>query len=359
LSCDAGERKLKSYNVFVNDVPLYGAKGKPLSKSRADFSVEVRLTPGTNKVEASCMNDAGVESPRARTFITQPGSAKGDLYFIGFGVSKYALPALKLEYAAKDVVDLAATFTRMEGEHFAKVHVHNLLDEQVTVKAITATKKWLDDAREEDTLVLFIAGHGVHDDDPEATYYYLTHGADPKRLKKTAAPFELIESLLQDIKPRQKLFLMDTCESGEREDLIEGATFAAADAKGIKARTTRGIKKKSGSAAMVAPRQYLYERDRYIYNDLLRRSGAIVFSSSRGGEFSYESSAIQNGYFTSELIRALTRDAADADKDGFVSTDELRAYVTKSVSGATGGLQNPTVDRDNLFLKMKFPRAGP
>jgi uncharacterized caspase-like protein len=250
----------------------------------------------------------------------------------------------------------------------------------------------LENAKVDDTFILFIAGHGVHDDDQEATYYYLTHDADVENLSTTAANFDLIEDLMQGIAPRNKLFLMDTCESGEVEDDIQEQYYAMANSRGIKARTTRAIKlslkkKKPASnatnicnanqgqraikltkkqkenvntdqttcvAAKPKVRAYLHQKDRYIYNDLIRRSGAIVFSSSKGGEFSYESDKIKNGYFTEELLKALTSKSADLNKDGFVNTDELRKYVSMEVPKHTQNQQHPTVDRDNIFQKFGF-----
>ena len=87
-------------------------------------------------------------------------------------------------------------------------------------------------------------------------------------------------------------------------------------------------------------------RDRFVFNDLARRSGAIIFSSSRGGEFSYETEAAKNGVFTQQLKAALSGDA-DLNKDGTVSVDELRAFVATAVPKLTGDKQHPTVDRDN------------
>lgn len=40
-----------------------------------------------------------------------------------------------------------------------------------------------------------------------------------------------------------------------------------------------------------------------------------------------------------------------------MSTDELRAFVSKKVSDETSGRQNPTVDRDNLHTRFGFPLA--
>jgi len=182
-------------------------------------------------------------------------------------------------------------FAGMEGE-YNNVRIKTYLNEQVTPDNIKRAKKLMENARVDDTFVLFISGHGVHDHDDYATYYFLTYNTRLDDLKNTAADFELIEDLLQGIAPRKKLFLMDTCESGEVEQAIQNTYYAMADSKGIRPRTThKGVlflEKKEEK------RVYLYENDRYIYNDLLRRSGAIVFSSCKGGEFSYESDRIQN-----------------------------------------------------------------
>lgn len=101
-------------------------------------------------------------------------------------------------------------------------------------------------------------------------------------------------------------------------------------------------------------RPILLQRDRYIFNDLLRRSGTIVFSSSRGNEFSYESDAVENGYFTEQILSALSGDG-DSVKDGQVSTAELESHVSRTVAELSDGLQHPTVDRDNISASFAFP----
>ena len=144
---------------------------------------------------------------------------------------------------------------------------------------------------------------------------------------------------------------MDTCESGEITEETQGQYYALADARGLKARTSRGIIRKDQTRPR---RSYLYQKDRFIYNDLIRRSGAIVFSSSRGGEFSYESDAVENGLFTEEIIKCLTQGTGDTNQDGIITTDEMRLQVSEAVAKATEQAQHPTVDRDNIFQKIGF-----
>lgn len=353
-----GKYNLKKYNIYINDVPIFGAYGKEITGKSVSKTERIELTQGKNKIEVTCINEAGAESHRALTSADYNEKVKGDLYYIGFGVSKYKDSNLNLEYAAKDAEDLADTLFRMKGRQFSNVYIITYLNEQVTIDSIKEAKGFLKNAKVDDTLVLFIAGHGVHDRDEESTYYYLTNGSDIKNISKTSADFDLIENILQAIAPRNKLFLMDTCESGEVEEDSQSEYFAMARSRGIRARTSRSIAIRLKNKKSEKRRKYLYYKDRFIYNDLMRRSGAIIFSASKGGEFSYESDEFQNGFFTEEVINALRTKKADTNKDGYVSTDELKNYVSKAVPKQSEDMQHPTVDRDNIYQKFGFPLVG-
>ena len=88
----------------------------------------------------------------------------------------------------------------------------------------------------------------------------------------------------------------------------------------------------------------------------MKGSGAAIFSSSEGGELSFESDRLENGFFTSALISGLTDESikSDVDKDGYVSFNELVDFVSIRVGSQTQGLQNPTVDRGNARIELKF-----
>ncbi len=342
---------IKNYNVYINDVPLYGSYGKKIEKKTATGTEEIELIYGVNKIEISCINNKGAESIRDITYAQYNKKTKGNLYFLGFGVSKYKNKKLNLKYADQDAFDLKHVFKVMKTQ-YKKVYVKTYTNNQVTVKNIKKAKRFIRKANVDDTFVLFIAGHGIHDIDREATYYYLTYQSDIRKLKKTAANFELIEDILQGIKPRNKLFLMDTCESGEVDGTSTNNYFYAAKKRGIKPRTIRGLTVKKRKVK----RTYLFQKDRYIYNDLVRRSGAIVFSSSKGGEFSYESDLYKNGHFTEEIINAL-KGKADNNNNGMIEISELVKYVQKAVKIISSNLQHPTVDRNNIYIKFSFPKV--
>lgn len=348
---------LKRYNIFVNDVPIYGAYGKEISGNNIDINENIELTYGNNKIEISCTNEKGAESYRALTYANYNKQTFGNLYFLAFGVSKYSNPALNLQYAEKDAKDLEKVLKSLKHLPYEQVYTKVLTNEQVTPEAIKEAKSFVAKAKPDDTFILFIAGHGMHDNDAEATYYYLTSNVDINNLKGTAANFETIEDLLQGIPPRNKLFLMDACESGELDDEDYKALTDSQILSGLGI-ASRGFKTTASQSTInnqqSTKRTYLYQKDRYIYNDLARRSGAIVFSSSRGGELSYERSDIENGLFTEYIMKAFTTDEGDKNKNGVISTDELRDYVSTQVAKASNEFQHPVVDRDNIYQRFEF-----
>jgi WD40 repeat protein len=345
---------LSSYQVYVNQVPVLGSGGKKLSGVHADLQLSVPLTPGANRVELSATNEGGVESLRVEKKFQLRAAVQRTLYFLALGVSRYKNRAYDLAYAHKDALDLSEVAKAMQGKVFARVETHVLTDAQVTKEALKNATGWLADAHPEDTLVVFLAGHGGYSSDADAEYFFLTHDADAKRLRETAAPFELVENLVRDVKPRQKLMLVDTCNSGDR-DPREADARPVKGARGARSRALRALTLELGNAGRAPPRSYLFDHNRYIYNDVLRRTGAIVLSSSRGNEVSFETEAAQNGLFTEEILRALTSSVADGNRDGLLDDKELRNYVARAVARQTGDQQHPVVDTDNMDMRIELP----
>ena len=118
-----------------------------------------------------------------------------------------------------------------------------LVNEACTAANVASAKEWLSQAKVDDTVVVLVSGHGVHDSDPDETYYFLPHEADVEHLSDSAVPFEQLEALVQAPQARRKLVLLDTCESGASSDeAVAGAALPplARDA------TSRAIRRQSG-----------------------------------------------------------------------------------------------------------------
>ncbi|WP_455204419.1 caspase family protein [Kaarinaea lacus] len=342
--------RVVAVQVYANNVPLYSGLGKNVDNTENHFQERVQLAPGNNKIEVSAFNRSGIESLRAQVDAQYHSNQKGDLYFIGLGVSQYQDAELNLKYAHKDVEDMNAIMRRYKN-HFNRIHSLPLTDNRATRNALKEIREFLAQATVKDTVVMLVSGHGSYDLGEKATYYYISHETDVNDLSNTAIAFSDLEGLMSGIKPRKKLLLLDTCESGEMDGDSLANIQATVGANNLSVRTSKLFREQRKSNR----RTYLYARDRYIYNDLSRRTGTIIFSSSLAEEVSIESSAIENGVFTEAILQILSTPKADTNNDGYLSMNEIETGVKAWVSKATLDTQHPEITRDNVYQEFKLP----
>lgn len=358
---EAGDAPLAAWQLWVDDVPRFPDAGRAVTASDGSVDVEadVDLLDGHNRIEVSAIDAGGVESVRAVSDVLARVDEHPALWFVGIGVSDYQLDWLpKLNFAAKDAGDLAQAFGTL-GDRFSAVHLRTWLDDDVDADAFRDAHSFLARAAPDDLVVMFIAGHGTYAPDDAAQFYYLLPKSDQHDMADTAISFEQAEGALYGLQSRRKLMLIDTCQSGEPVGPQELARYDAAVQAGLIPRVPRP--KLDPSAPAPQGRHWLRQRDRFIYADLARRSGAVVFSSAKGNEFSNEAAYLKNGFFTQGILLALSDPAADADGDGELSVQELFDSVSAFVQQEStldedeGPTQNPTIDRDNLSARFEVP----
>lgn len=343
--------KLDRLNVYVNDVPIYGLKGfdlKDLEANSLRKDVDVELVQGKNKIQVSVHNESGVESLRETFEIVYNGEvAKGDLYLVTIGVSEYADSQFNLKYAAKDARDVQQEITK-SGHLYKEVKSKILVDSEVTKENILKLKDFLSTAKEDDAVIIFVAGHGMLDESLD--YYYATHDVDFNHPSDKGVSYELLENLVASVKAYQKLLIMDTCHSGEL-DKEEVEVNNAVDVKlgEVEFRAVAsGVRQKEGFGFENAG-----ELMETMFVDVRKGTGATVISSAGGAEFAMESAEWKNGLFTYCLLEGLTSKKADENKDGEIHVSELRAYVYKEVTKLSEGKQKPTARAENLSIDYR------
>jgi WD40 repeat protein len=286
------------------------------------FNAQVPLPdPGRHQVEVVAEDQAGTVArqsfvvERARQVrIPQPG--KGRRIALIVGVSRYADSSIDLAYADADARSLYEYLTSpaLGPAAFRPQDVQLLLNEKATVANITTgLREFLHQAREEDFVLFFFAGHGAADPNNLKELYLLAHDTSPKKIAGTGLLMRHVREAISDIEARDVLILTDACHS---------AGMAASKGQ-------RGL-------ADNAVNQAFLEK-------MLHSSGGLaILTASEAAQASLEDAKIRHGVFTDFLLRGLHGEA-DANLDQIVTLGEIMEYVRDNVKRTTAGRQIPAI----------------
>lgn len=348
-------RQLLGYQVKVNGIPIYPGRGKLFAAPAGSISIAdtVHLVPGANDIQLYCFDDSARESLRQQLFSNSGESEQPvQRLFIGIGVSTYADSRFNLQYPAKDVNDLSNTFAtfnspKTDEDVIGKVHpkVSSILlrNEQATRKNILALKSRLTRTLPADEVIISFNGHGLID--RNLNFYFASYDINFDEPANTGLSYADITWLLDGIPARKRMVLMDACHSGplDKENNYEVVIDT------VKKDGTRSyIKVKNKTETQVAMQlNNTFKLMQNLFADISESNGAIVIAAAGGDEYALEGSSWNNGVFTYCLRSALEEEAADLNRDGSISVEELKSFVMKKVEQLTQGRQKPTSRQDN------------
>ena len=184
-----------------------------------------------------------------------------------------------------------------------------------TVDSIADALEQLSEISKNDIVIIALAGHGIKDKDGK--FYFLTSKDTLNELEESGLNWSMFRDHLSRIKGRVVLFL-DACHSGS------------------------------------------IVKDTVVPNDKLaqeffsgERGGVMVFSASKGRQYSMESPDIGDGFgiFSYAVTQGLTVRSREADinGNGYVEFMEIVDYVGRYVDKETYGAQTPRLSRKELF----------
>ncbi len=350
---------LASLNIWINEVPVLGKDGIRLHARAGtiDTLVTVSLSEGQNRIEAAVTNEKGSESFRYPVFVNYTPAAPHTpkLYFVGIGINQYVDSTMNLNYAAKDIRDLAGEFSRRH----PVCEIDTLINAMAVRENILSLKEKLRQTHVEDKVIISFSGHGVLDD--SLNFYFSTYDLDFQRPSARGLRYEDLEDLLHDIPARKKLLLIDACHSGEvdREtDSANGQTyFHRVEEGGVTSFSPRGAELLTDDNP--AGLQNSFELMKEMFANLNRSNGVMVISAAGGREYAFEGRDFSNGVFTYTIKKALLDNEADLDGLNGVTVSELKKYVSREVSRLTMGKQKPTTRKETLLYDWAlFQESG-
>ncbi len=253
-----------------------------------------------------------------------PG-AGGKTYALLIGVSKYQSEVIRpLQFADQDATTFEQYLKSPRGGRLPDSDVILLTNEKATTAAVKNAFTTFLKARagKNDTVILFIASHGVAE--PGRGAYLVTYDADPQDLATTALPMADVQQLLrQDLtKIGKVLAYVDACRSGAIGSIV------------------------NKTVSLNAGLERLGESEGELF----------LFTASRAKEISYEGPQFGGGHgaFTYFLLSAFNGEG-DRNKDGAVDLNEVIDYVRTKVAEGTYDRQHP---RDFGTMETNQPVAN-
>lgn len=232
-------------------------------------------------------DSAGAGQPRRRRALLL-----GCAHFTDAG-----LPALRSP--AVDVELLADVLTRPGGSGYEILTEVNCTSGQAQV----AIERFLSTAQPRDLHLVYFSGHGIQDD--RGNLYFAFRNTDRELPSSTAVSADWLRNQINASRSRSTVLVLDCCYSG-------------AYLKGMRPRAVRDVNVAS------------------LVRDLPDGSGVAVLTSSSETEFSMEEDSgdtdqARPSYFTEAIVTGIATGAADTDRDGLITVDELYSYVYRRI----------------------------
>ena len=344
----AEDKKYSLSRLFVtlNGVPLYGKRGKNISDVPSPIyegTIDVKLCRGNNHIDVSCMNEKGVESYRKQIDVfLDKERVKPDVFIASVGVSHYAQSGFDLNYAAKDAIDFVDMIRQTVKDRCSSISSMLLTDESFSNESISNIRKFFGQAKRDDVVILFYAGHGVLNSDLD--YFLGTYDMDFDVPQVNGVDYDSFESCLESTESVYRFCFVDACHSGElyKDELLVDKEETKLVGKLLFRNAGYGLRQNSGYG-MKQVRELLDE----LFVDVRFGVGATVLSSAGGMEVALEGNDWENGLFTWCLKNGLLKRAADLNSDGKISTGELIKYVSQEVNYLSTGIQTPIARHEN------------
>ena len=322
-SADVAMKSSSGLDGIDLNVDLTGAGGFPMQAGRNSVELEYQDQFGRTKYFNFLLDFGGAVSSGSRGFEmiptkTVPEKRAGRLFAVVIGISHYAKgdgQINDLRYADRDATSMMEFLKSPAGGGVTDDDSLLLLNDDATTEGVRhALFSFLTKPQEQDTVVIYIAGHGAPDPLDPRNLYLITADTKVDDMGGTAFPMWQIQDVFTRIlKAKRVITLADTCHS-----------YGFSGARG-------------GAGARHANNLV----NQYLQHYATKGQRAVITASDIS-ESSLEDAKWGDGHgvFTYYLLQGL-KGAADLNHDGTVTAGELFSYVQQSVRQATDGKQNP------------------
>lgn len=346
IKANDAQYTLDRLQIYVNDVPMFGPKGFDLKKRQQktyEAVHNVKLVPGTNRIQVSVFNIKGAESLRETGRVVCTASAsKPNLYLILAGTANFQDSSMNLSSPVNDLKAIDALY-KTKASDYSKIIPIKLFDKDFTRDNFRQIKSQLKNTSTQDNVIIAVGTHGLLD--AKYNYYLATYDTDFNNPAAAALPYRDLEDIFEGVSARQRLVLIDACHAGELDTVsLQNLKTSQTKTAGLEFRGFRA------SAWNEVGYQESFDLMKDLFIDLRRSSGATIIGSARGVELAMDGGpAGKISPFTYALLKGLQDfDADGVDRNQKITVSEIQEYLGKKVQDLTGGAQKPIYRVENV-----------
>ncbi len=293
----------------------------------------IRSVEGENNLRASVYNrERTVESEPARlTFVCETPRVPATLFVFAAGINDYPMA---LDFAVEDAKAFADAFS--PGKLFEKVEKVLLLDSQATKEGLTKALTELR-CQPQDTLAVFLAGHGAVLDD---RFHYIPYGADdtnPAELKRSSLSSTELGEILASIPATKQVLFLDTCHAGA----------SAKDLAGLLVDRKAPLISSPEGASLI--------RDQKL---LARQTGTFLVAGSSPQSTAAEFPELGHGVFTYAVLKGLEEGESQGQNQE-ITVNALLRYLSQAVPDLSAKFRGSRQDVWQFSAGQDFPLSAP
>ncbi|MBF0322385.1 MAG: caspase family protein, partial [Magnetococcales bacterium] len=274
----------------------------------------VPMVAGSNSFQGLALSRDRIESETASILFNHPDEDPGaaSLHLLVVGINNYKNRQMNLNFGVPDAKGVRDFFTTARISAASRTLVDTLFDAHATREAITQRLDLFKNTAPQDTVVIYLAGHGEAEKD---AWYFIPHEvdfSDVGRLQSVAVSSALLKQSIARIGARNVVLMLDACKSG----------------------------------AAVGPFSGLAEHRPMA--TLSRATGTHVVAASTGTQLANELDLLGHGVFTYALLKGLKGASDTSPHDNRIQIKELMTYLRTQVPILTRqyktGLQDPVIN---------------
>jgi hypothetical protein len=199
-------------------------------------------------------------------------------------------------------------------------------------------------------VIISCSSHGLLDE--SLNFYLAMHDVDFNNPKARGLKYEDLESLLDGIPARQKLLLLDACNSGENdktEALKQNLQLKEKSLDSTQLFAARGV-----IIELEEKNKRNFKKMNELFVNVRNNTGSVIISAAGGQEsaleaISIDGKSIENGAFTYSILEYLKQNQG---KDRRVNM--LKQYAEKRVEEITNGKQKPTSRQETMEINWNI-----